>query len=539
MSEGAAAILVNNEPGVPTGVVDTHSPISSRPKPTTQYVPEGSQKRELSIGSTPSPSLISKEGKRPKHNSIEFDSDMEPEPEPEVSNADIMKLLRLTAKVTDLEDVAKKSDLIKLQETVSSHAIEIKQLREDIVLQAQKIKNLEDTLGVQVANSLNRTQPDVDRTRWLQHGGAQSVNNIRSNERRQNLVFEGIPILSEPEVEAYILQLCTTLGIVTFPSDIDAIVPMKRRDQQSKRPPPLLVTFSQQHVRVGLLKRKHLLAKNDLYKEVYINPDEPVEIRRNKAIFRRIAYKVRQDGKTAIYRDDWIQIEDTTYRVADLDKIPDCYKLELSLKGDRNLSMDQDTSSEGATGGARPKEPRPQHSNESRKSSRAKPFTREKVKLTKAGYAYSGPSAFLSHMYNCDFVHLSTPYTSVEQGYHHTHATHEMEFDTAEIIMSLYNAQDIKIAAKNLPDSEEWEQMSPGVLWDLNKAKFDQNPDLKQRLIETAPHKLVEASVDSKWGGGCPYGSDIYEQGQVPGKNVAGEQLTVQRDGMIQEMKEP
>ena len=131
-------------------------------------------------------------------------------------------------------------------------------------------------------------------------------------------------------------------------------------------------------------------------------------------------------------------------------------------------------------------------------------------------------------MYNCEFTHDKTPYTSVEQGYHHIHATQEMEFDTAGTIMGLFHAHDIKQAAKDLPKSLEWEEMSPGVPKDLNKSKFDQNPDLKKRLIETAPHKLVEASVDAKWGGGCPYGSDIYEQGLVPGKNVAGDQLTTQ-----------
>ena len=56
-------------------------------------------------------------------------------------------------------------------------------------------------------------------------------------------------------------------------------------------------------------------------------------------------------------------------------------------------------------------------------------------------------------------------------------------------------------------------------------------------LIETAPHLIVEATVDARWGGGCPFGSDIYEQGQVPGRNVAGVQLTEQRDSYIEEDK--
>ena len=101
----------------------------------------------------------------------------------------------------------------------------------------------------------------------------------------------------------------------------------------------------------------------------------------------------------------------------------------------------------------------------------------------------------------------------------------------AKTIMTLHLARDIKTAAKDLPKSEEWNDMCPGVLMELNK--FNQKPDLKQRLIDTAPHKLVEATVNAKWGGACPCGSEIYEQGQVPGQNIAGEQLTKQRDNMI------
>ena len=73
---------------------------------------------------------------------------------------------------------------------------------------------------------------------------------------------------------------------------------------------------------------------------------------------------------------------------------------------------------------------------------------------------------------------------------------------------------------------------------ELNRAKFDQNPQLKQRLIDTAPHRLIEATVDSNWGGACLFGSEMYEQGIVPGKNVAGDELTKLRDTWITDMDE-
>ena len=51
-----------------------------------------------------------------------------------------------------------------------------------------------------------------------------------------------------------------------------------------------------------------------------------------------------------------------------------------------------------------------------------------------------------------------------------------------------------------------------------------------KKLLDTAPHKLIEASVDDFWEGGAHYGSDIYEQGIVPGKNTFREMATTYRD---------
>ena len=50
------------------------------------------------------------------------------------------------------------------------------------------------------------------------------------------------------------------------------------------------------------------------------------------------------------------------------------------------------------------------------------------------------------------------------------------------------------------------------------------------------PYYLIEASLDTKWGGACPFDSDIYEQGLVPGRNLCSEQLTKYRNDMITEI---
>ena len=67
-------------------------PVTPRKRPVDPYIPDKSQKRELSVGSTPSPSSLVQVDKKQKGNNQEFDwPDMEPAVVPtEVTLVDIM-----------------------------------------------------------------------------------------------------------------------------------------------------------------------------------------------------------------------------------------------------------------------------------------------------------------------------------------------------------------------------------------------------------------------------------------------------------------
>lgn len=46
----------------------------------------------------------------------------------------------------------------------------------------------------------------------------------------------------------------------------------------------------------------------------------------------------------------------------------------------------------------------------------------------------------------------------------------------------------------------EWTQVQETKILEIQRAKFNQNPDLKQRLIETGSVKLIEATIGKFWG---------------------------------------
>ena len=471
----------------------------TRPRPGGNYIPEKSQKRNLSAGSTPSPSFITQVDKKHRIDT-EFDwpaSNMEPE----VTMADLMQQLKLTAKASDLVDLATKKDVQEIQTTVTAHTLELKQIKDDLEIHAKRLQQLEDNLGRQAAASLNRTKPDVDFSRPRQDGGPH-VSSNQANSRRRNLVFEGLQTLSDRDTIAYVIQLCSAIDIVAYQTDFESVLPMRRRDGSDK-PPPVLITFAEPHVRAAILRKKFKLAEIEKYASIFINLDEPIEVRRAKAVFRRVGYQARQDGRTVLLRDDWIRIDDEEYRITDLENIPEKYRSNL----------------------------------EPRSTTASKPTAPNvKVKMTQAGLTFSGPTAFMSHMHRCSFVYKKIPYSSVEQGLQHQHALFEEKPDIAQAIMNIHEPITIKDLSKRRPKSEGWSKEAPGKAWELNEAKYEQNPDLKRRLLDTAPALLIEATIDSKWGGACPYGSDIYDQGQVPGANICGKQLTQYRDNILTEV---
>jgi ribA/ribD-fused uncharacterized protein len=57
-------------------------------------------------------------------------------------------------------------------------------------------------------------------------------------------------------------------------------------------------------------------------------------------------------------------------------------------------------------------------------------------------------------------------------------------------------------SSKEFPIRNDWDTYREEVMKKAIKAKFEQNPNLKQLLASTAPRPLVEDTNDAYWGGG-------------------------------------
>ena len=348
--------------------------------------------------------------------------------------------------------------------------------------QEERIKQVEESVSKHSIELATRA-PEVESAKVNKYGDQPRLSD--ASIRRMNSILHGLPKEADNDLIATVIAIGESIGIVLYKEEVCDAVRLISRVPTSAKPPPVLVTFERPFLRDNFLRRKIDLPKTEKFADLYINADEPTDVRRRKGLFRRIANAAREDGKLVIMRNDWISIGDDVFGPNDIGKIPmeympkDYQASSLPVPPSVNTQVDKNPSS----------------TNQGKPTS---PTVPEKICLTKAGLIFSGETAYLSNMSRADFVYDGTPYSSSEQGFHHLGAAHHLDFDLAERILKEHNTTRIKAMSHEYPRSLEWERIGPHKMYDLNREKFKQNPHLRARLIATAPHRLIEASVDQR-----------------------------------------
>ena len=494
--------------------------------------PDHGQKRDLSplLGSN-----HENVGKRSRHQSGEEGS-ITGSP-----NASSMDVFTIQDVMKELKKLATKEDLVQIKGSMVAQSAEIQQLRGEIEKQGERIKVLEDVAGARAAQEASRThKPDVYTRSRNQDVGPHKTN-LSAQNRKLNVVIHGLKVNNEENLMEDFLDMCQAMNAIVFASDIDDIMWLGRYESDMVKPPPLRVTFQHQYMRDSILRKKSKLLNNPKYSSVYINPDEPIEVRRIKGMFRRIANRAKMDGKSVSYRADWIKIDEDMYQASEISRIPKEYLLNETREGPRRSPLLAEASGGLPDLGKDNEKVENIEATENKEGAVAREVElpdcvldpNVNIMLTKSGLVFQGETAFISNFSRCDFVYKNQPYTSTEQGLQHQNALHHEVTDIAQKILDTTDAKTIKDISHDIPKSEAWNKKAPGVLWDLNDCKYTQNPPLLKKLIATSPHRLVEGTLDSKWGGGAHYGADTYNQGIVPGKNLFGDMATSYRDQKI------
>ena len=115
----------------------------------------------------------------------------------------------------------------------------------------------------------------------------------------------------------------------------------------------------------------------------------------------------------------------------------------------------------------------------------------------KQGPLFNGPAFIDGELRGHDFM-------NTEVAYHHIKALYASRPDIAAQVLTLAPSKAKALTQKrNMPELSipAWHLAAPTIMNIIVRHKFKQNPDLKQKLMDTAGHFLVEASPSDRfWG---------------------------------------
>jgi ribA/ribD-fused uncharacterized protein len=158
--------------------------------------------------------------------------------------------------------------------------------------------------------------------------------------------------------------------------------------------------------------------------------------------------------------------------------------------------------------------------------------------LMKYTLFYGGP---FSQWFDVDFEVDSVKYVNAEQYMMAGKAKLFGDTETLALIMKAHHPREHKRLGRQVKnfDPDKWDATSRDVVYEGNYAKFSQNPELLQALMETQGTTLVEASpTDLLWGIGLSeWDEKAQDKANWRGVNWLGEVLTKVRDDLAKGVK--
>ena len=136
---------------------------------------------------------------------------------------------------------------------------------------------------------------------------------------------------------------------------------------------------------------------------------------------------------------------------------------------------------------------------------------------------------YLSNWYLCNFNFKNISYTSMEQYMMHQKAILFNDTEIAEQILNTSDFATIKALGRKVRNFNQntWDDKKEAIVTSGLFCKFDQNSELKEKLLSTGDDILAECAVRDKiWGIGLSvYDNDRFNPNLWKGQNLLGKCL--------------
>ena len=158
-----------------------------------------------------------------------------------------------------------------------------------------------------------------------------------------------------------------------------------------------------------------------------------------------------------------------------------------------------------------------------------------KIVEVQDGYAFQSEHAFLSSLYHCEFSFNDQKYHSSEQALHHVRADDNNQLELASKILETKTSREAMDLGKKVKTSDEYKQTEPTLLMNIHRARFTQNPELRQKLVNLKGN-LYEATYHPVYGAGYSLAQrHLINKANTRGGNKLGLALEIIRNKFIED----
>ena len=278
---------------------------------------------------------------------------------------------------------------------------------------------------------------------------------MKEEKKRSDIIIDGIPEDQQESLERTVTQLLTDIGVNPQPGQIVTAFRLGTVKQVNKpKLCPILVKLSSPNVKFHIYKHVKNLKDNDKWTRVFISDDLPREVAEERKILRCLAATARDRGHRASVRRVSLIVDDMRYMYKEIEDLPQGINME-------NAKMVQ----------------------------------------VKDGIALQSHRAYLSSMYPVQIKIGDTPIHCAEQAYWYTMAKTAGNKKIMQKVHDAKNGYDAKKAGHLLKMTKELEESKKDNMEDVQDLKFEQNPNLKKKLMTTKGN-LYEATMDIFFGCG-------------------------------------
>lgn len=271
-----------------------------------------------------------------------------------------------------------------------------------------------------------------------------NVHDLRA--KKHSFIVDGFPESPQENVcDDLIARLNNDSATDFTAEDFISIRRMGKLDpnKQGTWPRPIAVVVD--ITRSKLLNSRGNLSKNADGSLIWLNEELPPAYRRRKAMLRDLVKLAIKKGHSAKIEAGGINLNGKLYLPPDFPDLPD----------DLQPHMTRITTN------------------------------------AKGNLIFAGEYAYVSNMFKCSFKLDGVHYTSGEQCFQFTKARFLNNEHTAQRILSNNDPFECKRLGDELERPPPWVQVQETKLLEILRAKFNQNDDLKQRLVETGNVKLL------------------------------------------------